>query len=301
MTLETDLRPLMRFVTRAPGLDAPAAGEPGDAARATAHLDESGGGRLGGGAIGFGGAAGLGPTAVDVCRRLRQLVESGVRRPGERLGGERDLAADLGVSRATLRQALTALEREGVVVRVQGRGGGTFIAPRKVERDLSRIVGVPELLRSQGFTAGTQVIRAGLVSAEPDVADALGLPVGELVAEIVRLRLADGSPMALECARFPACRFPGLLEQPLGGSLYELFAERYDIRPGEAVEQIEVIGAGDEDAALLRTAVGAPLLALDRTTCDLAGEPFEYSRDLLRADRIRIVVRSSGTGVLPTA
>ncbi|OHV32458.1 MULTISPECIES: GntR family transcriptional regulator [Pseudofrankia] len=242
----------------------------------------------------------LGPTAADVRRRLRQLVVDGTRGPGERIGGERDLAAALGVSRATLRQALTALEREGVILRVRGRGGGTFVAPRKVERDLSRIVGVPELLRTQGFTAGSQVVSAALEPADEAVAAALALTPGDPVARIVRIRLADGGPISLENACFPARRFPGLFNRPLSGSLYELFADEYGVRPGEAVEQIEVVVAGDEEAALLRTTVGAALLALQRTTYDPAGEPFEHSHDLFRADRIRIVVRSAGATVATT-
>src|SRR5207249_12168063 len=63
---------------------------------------------------------------------------------------ERALAAELGVSRAALRQALAVLEEGGLVRRVPGRGGGTFVSKGKIERDLSRVVGVPALLRSQG-------------------------------------------------------------------------------------------------------------------------------------------------------
>jgi GntR family transcriptional regulator len=242
----------------------------------------------------------LGPAAADVRRRLRALVTDGTYRPGERLGGERDLAAALGVSRETLRHALSALEREGAVLRVRGRGGGTFVAPRKVERDLTRIVGVPELLRTQGFSAGSQVLSAGLEAADETLAAALRIAPGEPVARIVRLRLADGGPISLENACFPAARFPGLFNQPLGGSLLELFAAEYGVRPGEAVEQIEVVLAGDEEAALLRTEPRAPLLALERMTCDPEGVPFEYSHDLFRADRIRVVVRSTGATVTTT-
>ena len=91
---------------------------------------------------------------------LAEQIGSGQLRPGQRLGAERALAAELGVSRATLRQALAVLEEGGVVRRVPGRGGGTFVAKGKIERDLSRIVGVPALLRSQGVVAGTRVLSA---------------------------------------------------------------------------------------------------------------------------------------------
>jgi GntR family transcriptional regulator len=53
-----------------------------------------------------------------------------------------------------------------MVRRVPGRGGGTFVAKGKIERDLSRIVGVPALLRSQGVVAGTRVLSARLAPAD---------------------------------------------------------------------------------------------------------------------------------------
>ena len=103
-----------------------------------------------------------GRTSEEVRRALAERIGSGQLRPGQRLGAERALAAELGVSRATLRQALAVLEDGGLVRRVPGRGGGTFVAKGKIERDLSRIVGVPALLRSQGVLAGTRVLSARL-------------------------------------------------------------------------------------------------------------------------------------------
>ena len=174
---------------------------------------------------------------------LAERIAAGQLRPGQRLGAERALAADLGVSRATLRQALAVLADSGVVRRVPGRGGGTFVSKDKIERDTSRVVGVPALLRSQGVVAGTQVLSAGLSAADEPVARALGLRRGDLVVDLHRIRLADGSPIVVEHARFPADRFLGLLELPLGGSVYELLEEHFGTRPAEAVEQIEVVTA----------------------------------------------------------
>jgi GntR family transcriptional regulator len=218
-----------------------------------------------------------GRTPEEVRRALAEQIGSGRLRPGQRLGAERTLAAELGVSRATLRQALAVLEEGGVVRRVPGRGGGTFVAKGKIERDLSRIVGVPALLRSQGVVAGTRVLSARLAEADDVTAQALRARPGELVIDLVRIRLADGSPFSLEHAKFPARRFPGLLELPLGGSVYE---------------RIEVAAASADEAAILDVEPGAPLMAITRTTTDADGEPIEFSRDLFRADRTRIVVRT---------
>ena len=74
----------------------------------------------------------------------------------------------------------------------------------------------------------------------------------------------------------PADRFPGMLEMPLGGSVYELLEERYDTRPKEAVERIEVVSASSDEALILDVAAGSPLLSITRTTTDGQDEPIEF-------------------------
>jgi len=78
--------------------------------------------------------------------------------------------------------------------------------------------------------------------------------------------------------------------------VYELLEERYATRPKEAVERIEVVAASPDEAMVLDVAAGAPLLSITRTTTDAGDEPIEFSHDLFRADRTRIVVRTPGQG-----
>lgn len=246
-------------------------------------------------AVGSVGSGDLGPTAREVRRRIAWMIQQGVLDPGQKLEPERDLAARLGVSRSTLRQALISLESSGALRRVPGRGGGTFVASAKVDRDLSRIVGVPSLLRDQGYTAGSRVVSVAVALAETDAAVALGLGPEDFVVDLVRIRLADGAPISLERAVIPAHLVPGLPERSLSGSLYELLDREFGIRPAEALEQIEVIAAGESEASILDIEPGAPLVQVHRTTVDAEGRAFEYSRDLFRADRIRISVRVQGS------
>src|SRR5580692_2706255 len=172
----------------------------------------------------------------DARHRLLDMISSGTLSSGDRLGTERELAARLSVSRATLRQVLAVLAESGVIRRVPGRAGGTFVAHAKVDRDLSVIVGLPEYLRRQGFLAGTRVLSATMTGADEATAGSLSIPAGSLVIEIIRIRLADGTPLSLERARFPAELFPGLLDLPLGGSIYGLLDRHYGVRPEEVVE-----------------------------------------------------------------
>ena len=236
----------------------------------------------------------IGPAAEEVRKRILGMIAAGSLRPGQKLGAERDLALEVDVSRSTLRQALSAREDHGAVRRLPGRGGGTFVSPEKIDRDLSRIVGVPSLLRGQGFVAGTKLISASVMIADEVTRAALDLREGDHVFDIVRIRLADGLPISLEHARFPAEFFPGLLERALGSSLYELLNRHYNTYPDEAVENIEITQANSDEASILGVELGSPLLAVTRTTMDLDGRKIEYSHDLFRGDRTRITVRTKG-------
>lgn len=237
------------------------------------------------------------PVAEEVRRRILADISSGTLAAGQRLGSERELALQLGVSRATLRHALGSLAQAGILRRVPGRAGGTFVAHAKVERDLTRVDGLPAYLHRQGFAAGSRVLATALVGADAATRAALSLPEYALVHDIVRVRLADGSPISLDHARFPADMFPDLLEQPLGGSLYELFEQAYGVRPAESEERIEVVAATPYEAQVLDTARDAPLLSVTRVARDESGRPFEFSHDLFRADRTRIAVSSAGRGL----
>lgn len=240
------------------------------------------------------GRAALGAAAGALRDRLLAEIAAGTPSPGERLGAERELAVRLGVSRSTLRATLDALETAGVVYRVRGRSGGVFVSERRVERDLTSLTGLPAYMRRQGFQSGARVLSTGTVAADETTAAALALNEGDLVVEVIRVRLADGQPVSLERAYLPAERFPGLLDRSLSGSIYDLLKTNYGLRAGEAEERIEVVSATASDARTLEVRPGAPLVSILRTAWAVGGQPFEHSRDLFRADRVRMIVRVRG-------
>jgi GntR family transcriptional regulator len=234
-----------------------------------------------------------GPLADSIQRELQAQIDDGRWQPGQRLGSERSLALELGVSRSSLRQALAMMEQAGAVRRVIGRGGGTFVTHQKIDRDLSHIRSVPELLQAQGVTAGTRILSTGIAPAAAATAEALQVGQGQLVYSIVRIRLADGAPISLEHAWLPVALFPGLLDFQLGGSLYGLLGEHFGVVPQETTERIEVVRAEPDDASILGIAREDPLLSITRVTSGEDGTPFEHSHDLFRADRTRIVVHTA--------
>ncbi|WP_327085694.1 GntR family transcriptional regulator [Nonomuraea sp. NBC_01738] len=249
------------------------------------------------------------PAHVQIERWLLGAVASGEMAPGDRLPGERDLAARLGVSRMTLRQALGTLEARGVLVRTQGRTGGAFIAEpgRKAAADsgpppeldgvsvlsgLSRLAGFTEQVRRAHLTAEARLLEAVTVPATAQVAAALEIGEGEPAHLVARVRSAGGEPVALERSYFPAERLPGLLEHHLDGSLYELLGDTYDLRPRSALEHLDPVIAAPDDARELGVLPGTPLMRIERTAYSVRGVPLEYALDLFRPDRVRVTVRT---------
>jgi GntR family transcriptional regulator len=227
---------------------------------------------------------------------LADAIAAGQLSPGDRLPTEHDLAAWLGVSRMTLRHALGELAQRGLVTRTVGRGGGTFVAEPKLEQDLTTLAGFSEQLRRHGKVAGARVLAAAQIPASPAAAAALDLETGEHVHDVRRIRLADGRPIAIEHSQFPVKLFPGLLDCRLDGSLYDLLAENYGLRPHRARESLEPVVAGVREAEALDVDEGAPLMLVERTAYAQAGQPLEFARDLFRGDRTKVVVWTSELG-----
>lgn len=231
----------------------------------------------------------------ELRRRIVADINAGV--AGTKLGSERELAEHYSTSRSSLRQVLAALEEAGLVHRVIGRSGGIFISHPQIQRSLADVVGVPAFLANQGYVAGTRVLSTKIGAPDATAQQALGIAAGDLIIEIQRLRLADGSPISLELAQFPAEAFPGLLEQQLGGSLYQILESRYGLVTSRADEHIEAVNATSEEATLLGVKAKSALLLITRVTYDQNDTPCEFSRDLFRGDRTRLAVTAQGRGV----
>ena len=229
----------------------------------------------------------------EIERWFTDALRTGQLSPGDRLPAEATVAQFFGVSRMTLRQALSGLDARGLLDRVPGRAGGTFIVEPVIDCDVTGLTGFTEQLRRAEVTARAKVLLAVTVPAITPVAAALHLPRGGSVHEIVRIRLGGTVPLALEHSWFPAEVFPDLLTRRLTGSLYRLLANRYRQRPHTALEYLEPATLGDEEAAHLGLPPGAAVMRIERTAHTVAGLPVEYATDLFRPDRIRISVRSN--------
>lgn len=230
------------------------------------------------------------PAHQSISNWLGGVIAEGLLRPGTKLPAERVFAQEMGVSRMTLRQALDTLLHEGLIERAVGSRGGSFVAEARVPVDISNLMGLSAQLLKSVHSASSHVLSAHTVPADRAVAEALQLSAGAPVHRIHRVRFAAATPVVLEESFFPAELFPGLPERNLTGSIYAVMDEGYGLAPFSSVEELNPAVAGAENARYLEIGPATAVLGIKRTGLARDGRPVEYSEDLIRTDRLKIMV-----------
>lgn len=231
---------------------------------------------------------------------LLDLIEDG--RPGSAIPPERELCQRLGVSRPTLRAAIDELARAGLLVRQRGRG--TFTSQHKVTQELS--ASAAGLSDQQAGPVGpyaapsaegswrSRVLEFAATPAGARLGAKLRLSPANPVLRVVRLRLVDDEPMAIERLHLPHALVPDLTAPDLeSGNFYQLLRLRYEVVVSDAVQTIEPTVCDQTEAELLGVPLHMPALLFERTATDATGRTVEFTRSIYRGDRYRITSRLS--------
>ena len=211
---------------------------------------------------------------------LERRISSGSIAAGDRLPSEPDLGATFGLSRATVRQALQALQSHGLVERIPNRG--VFASEPQV--DTRWLIQGPEgfldsAIGHQNRAVATRVDRHGPVTLPDYAAKALQTPVGSTGHELVRVRSVDGTPALFSINYSPAELIPviskaaGVLEGT--ASFSELLRQAGYPLTG-ATRVIHAVPAPAEVAAALRTSGSTPMLRVRSTSWTSAGAPYDF-------------------------
>jgi len=231
------------------------------------------------------------PIHARVADELRGRIHRGELVPGTALPSEARLGAEFGASRGTIRSALAALRREGLIDGSQGRPPVVrdAVASQPFENLLSFTAWAEQL----GRTPGQRTIEVARRAMSGLAALELGLEPGTLGVDILRVRLLDGEPVMVERATFvePVGRL--LFDfDPDSGSVYaHLAAAGVDLR--SARHTFDAVPADELDAGLLGVPAGAPLLRERRRATSADGTPLEYGEDRYRPDRVTFTIDNS--------
>ena len=231
------------------------------------------------------------PLYHQLKEKIQAKIDDGYYLSGDMIPTERELQEYYGVSRITVRNAISELVAEERVVRRQGQG--TMVAkPRIVEED-TRLRGFTEKSMAQGAQfedVGTQVLHVERLVPQPRVCAYLGVPLESTVIYVKRLRMIHEEPIAI---------FENYIRDDMGietdedfsHSIYELYEKGHRLAIASAERCIEASAAQGESAVLLGLREGDPVLIIRNTTFLRDATPIEYAEGVYRADRYKYVVK----------
>ena len=244
------------------------------------------------------------PSGVAVWRQIAHTLSIEIRNRAfastGRLPSETELAARFGVNRHTLRQAVGALQTEGLLRIEQGRG--MFVQHALWNYALARRTRFCENLQRQGLLPGKQLLMARRMPAPEHVAHELKLTRGEPVLMVETLNEANQQPIGLASAYYPAVRFDGLLEMLREVVSSSEILRRFGVADYvRAQSRITTQMPSEETARLLKQPAIRPVLCVEGVDIDMAGQPIKYGETVFCGDRVQLVVTMDDTRCLPRA
>jgi DNA-binding GntR family transcriptional regulator len=225
------------------------------------------------------------PLYIRIYNELSAQIAAGTLSRSGRLPPERVISEQLGVSRATIRRALAALEADGLIEAVQGRG--TFITTSRLVEPPNALMSFTDVARERGTEAGAEVLDARTRPATIDEADKFRIAPGSEVYDFTRLRTVDSVAVALDRNIVPLAFAPRMGKSDWATtSLYELLS-----RSGRTVVRadyaLEARSADDEQACHLGLSPGAPVLVADTLGYGRGGRLVQIGETVYRGDRYR--------------
>jgi len=225
---------------------------------------------------------------VEIC--LTAEIRDGHLGPGQRLPPEPALMARFTIGRHSVRRAVAALEARGLVRTLQG--SGTYVRPAAVlGYRLSERTRFSQNLVDQGREPSARWMRGAEMPAPPEVAEALCLSPRAPACNILRLGLADGVPVHVSDAWYPARRFPGMLQAWTAGqgtsAVFAAYGVTDYVRLRSAVTTRLPTAV---EVSWLDQPAAQPVLVVRKVDADLTGVPIAYSETIWAGERVQLLV-----------
>ena len=214
------------------------------------------------------------PLRAQVEDLLRGLARRNEYQNGAMLPDEVRLAAQLGVSRGTVRSSITKLVHEGMLERKAGVG--TWVCDRHAESGIRAWRSFTREMAAKGIKVENFRAEYQFVEPTASAAQALQLPKTTRIWCLDRIRGWDGKPVLQTTSWFhPRLGLKGteVFEKPL----YEVIESVSGMSPHHAREEFSALCADAQMARLLEVTKGTPLLLRRHTVFDPGGRPFEYA------------------------
>lgn len=234
---------------------------------------------------------GMFPLHQKVSDSLAHLIETGALAAGERLPSERQLTELSGMSRVTIRKALTALVDRGLVQQRQGSGTYVTAQDTDAQRVVLPVASLTDELRGRGHASRSIWLHRQVERSTYREMTVLGLVEPERVAQLQRLRLVDERPLSVERSVFRTSALPDV--SALDQSVYAVLAQRGTL-PFRVAQSVTAVNMAPKDAERLRALPAAAALKLTRTGYDRDGAVIEFTEAVFRPDAYKIEMEFGG-------
>jgi len=236
------------------------------------------------------------PLYYQIQRALIEKIHAGELSVGDCLPSEYELARFYRVSRMTARQALHNLKSGGYAFSRKGRG--TYVTRPKLEKNIMHLRGFTEDMKRRGMIPSSRMLEQSVVQATAGLAEQLRVEPASSVLRLRRLRIADGTPMAVEESQIPLRHYPGLERIDFTKeSLYAVLRDDYGVRAAWADEVLEALPATREESELLSIPPSAILPSISRVIMTTEEIPIEVACSRYRGDRYRASIRIPTTTI----
>lgn len=239
-------------------------------------------------------------SVVPLYRQIKQKliadIQMGILEPNARLPSERQLVEEFGVSRITVRQALTELVQEGYLYTQPARG--FFVAQQPKPYELNVLLSFTASARERGLIPGSRVLDSGIIPASQALSRQLLVPLGAEVVSLVRLRLINNEPVRVEHVWLPHDRCPGILKYDLSKeSLYAILHDQYGVVLTRAYATIRARLASAQEREWLGLADPDAVVTVDQLSFTQDDRPIELSLMVIHPRRYPLSLEQTSGGL----
>lgn len=226
------------------------------------------------------------PKYIQICSWLKELIQSGRYKNGEKLPSEIELSEICEVNRNTLRQAISELTLEGILRKE--KGVGTFVSsskPLTLKHKLERISSFRDDLNGVDIKETTRLLKKGVEDAPEHVARTLILGLKRKAIVFRRLRAGNGIPLLYEESYLPYEMFKGILDMDLTGSMYKILSEHFNTVLSRCEQSIRAVNMKSEITKLFKLPENSAGLCMESVTYNDRNIPVEVLQSYYRGDK----------------
>lgn len=229
------------------------------------------------------------PMHIQLKEIIKRKIMEEEYKLGEQIPSEREMAMMYGLNRMTVKNAINGLVEEGFLKRVHG--SGTYVIKTGITRDLETLTGLSATIKDKGLTPSSKVVIQDVIVGFKEMNKKLELDESAKIFRLLRLRLGDGQPIALEDTYVPYELLADIEKQNFEIlSLYD-FMQQNGVNVKESLQYLTLEKINERESKYLRVAPDTPVFAFTYISKDESGRIVEYTKSYTLGDNTTFEVR----------